>query len=422
MSEKRRDSKKRILRDGEYQREDGRYEYRYTDNLGNRKSVYSWKLVETDKLPAGKRSCKALRTIEDTLNELTKEGIDIFKNKAVTLNDCHQEYLSLLKNVKEITKQNYEEAYDRYIRNELGNKLVSEITYVMIKKLYQKMAYEKKYKLTTISIVDALLNAAFDLAIKNNVIKNNPCQDAMKEIRKDDALKNNTGHAMSGIEQERFLNFLSTDTNMRKWKPLFTFLLGTGCRISEALALKWEDCDFENGVIYIRHTITRYKNEDGVRQKHIGTPKTKKSNRMIPMLTDVRKLLLAEQERQKELGIQPETIDGYSGFVFVNKRGCVYSINTANYRIRTTIKKYNDAETANAVKEGREPILISKYTPHSLRHTFCTRFCEVESNVKVIQEIMGHSNIYTTMNIYNDAMEEVKTASFKNLDKQIKIV
>ena len=60
-------------------------------------------------------------------------------------------------------------------------------------------------------------------------------------------------------------------------------------------------------------------------------------------------------------------------------------------------------------------------TPHIMRHTFCTRFCENETNVRVIQEIMGHSDISTTMNIYAEATESKKKESFENLQGKIKI-
>lgn len=71
--------------------------------------------------------------------------------------------------------------------------------------------------------------------------------------------------------------------------------------------------------------------------------------------------------------------------------------------------------------EGREPTLIRHFSAHNLRHTFCTRYCEVESNIKAIQEIMGHADIETTMNIYAEATKEVKKQSFANLEGKIKI-
>ena len=61
MSKKRRDSKNRVLRSGESQRKDGRYAYKYIDTFGNPQFVYAWKLVPTDKTPAGKREDISLR-------------------------------------------------------------------------------------------------------------------------------------------------------------------------------------------------------------------------------------------------------------------------------------------------------------------------------------------------------------------------
>ena len=74
-----------------------------------------------------------------------------------------------------------------------------------------------------------------------------------------------------------------------------------------------------------------------------------------------------------------------------------------------------------AAKERREPILIPHFSCHSLRHTFCTRFCENETDLKIIQEIMGHADISTTMNVYNEATKERKQASFARLEGKIKI-
>ena len=81
---KRKDNKGRILRDNEYQKSDGRYEYRYPDGKGGLKSVYSWRLVETDKTPAGKKHTAALRELEKTIKRDIEDGIIVQKN--ITLN------------------------------------------------------------------------------------------------------------------------------------------------------------------------------------------------------------------------------------------------------------------------------------------------------------------------------------------------
>ena len=65
--------------------------------------------------------------------------------------------------------------------------------------------------------------------------------------------------------------------------------------------------------------------------------------------------------------------------------------------------------------------LLPHFSCHHLRHTFCTRFCENETNLKVIQEIMGHADITTTMDIYNEATKDKKKESFAGLEGKIKI-
>ena len=72
-------------------------------------------------------------------------------------------------------------------------------------------------------------------------------------------------------------------------------------------------------------------------------------------------------------------------------------------------------------KKKRAPQLLPHFSCHNLRHTFCTRFCENEKDLKVIQEIMGHADITTTMNIYNEATKERKVASFVNLEGKIRV-
>ena len=122
-----------------------------------------------------------------------------------------------------------------------------------------------------------------------------------------------------------------------------------------------------------------------------------------------------------EYGLCTCEIDGYSGFIFSNRCGYVHNPQTLNRAIKRIVKEYNARETQQAKEEKREPILLPDFSMHVLRHTFCTRFCENETNVKVIQEIMGHADISTTMDIYAEATEEKKKEVFANLDNKIKI-
>ena len=139
------------------------------------------------------------------------------------------------------------------------------------------------------------------------------------------------------------------------------------------------------------------------------------------MLSAVREALETEFERQKIIGFNETMVDGYTGFVFQNRYGDPISAGSVDKAILRIYTDYNEDEIVNADKEGREPFLIRHFSVHNLRHTFCTRFCENETNIKVIQEIMGHADIETTMNIYAEATERKKKDSFENLEGKIKI-
>lgn len=193
------------------------------------------------------------------------------------------------------------------------------------------------------------------------------------------------------------------------------------CRVGELIGLRWCDCDFKNNTISINHNLLYRQQENGACEMHITTPKTKQGIRIIPMLKEVKSALLEERMKQMQYGFCTAEIDGYSDFVFCNRFGYVHNPMTINRAIKRIYTAYNEEETAKANKEHREPVLIPHFSVHNLRHTFCTRFCENETNVKVIQEIMGHADISTTMNIYAEATEKKKKEVFKNLEGKIKI-
>ena len=86
------------------------------------------------------------------------------------------------------------------------------------------------------------------------------------------------------------------------------------------------------------------------------------------------------------------------------------------------VDDYNAEETALAKKERREPLLLPQFSAHHLRHTFCTRFCENETNIKVIQAVMGHADISTTMDIYAEATEEKKQEVIANMENKLFIM
>ena len=198
--------------------------------------------------------------------------------------------------------------------------------------------------------------------------------------------------------------------------PIVTVLLGTGMRIGECIGLRWEDLDFENRMISVNHNLTDRPDSKGRCGKHIQTPKTEAGTRIIPMIQEVYEAFLTEYEIQKCLGFCEEEIDGYYGFVFTTAYHTVYSAAAVNNAIHRATKAYNNKEEEEAKKECREPLLLPDFSAHHLRHTFCTRLCENETNLKVIMDIMGHADISTTMDIYAECTKEKKKEVMTNIE------
>ena len=422
MSEKRKDNKGRILRNGEVQRSDGMYMYRYNDAGGVRRTIYSWRLVETDKIPPRKKACEPLRELEKQLERDTDDGIQSFIAAKKTINDFYEKYMSMKQEIKPSTHSTYESTYNQYIRQELGFRPIGSVKYSDIKKFYLSLYYDKHLKPNTIHAVNTVLHPIFTLAVRDGYIRNNPAYQVYAELKKQYNWEQEKRHALTEQQQENFISYVRNSTKYYRWLNMFVLFLGTGCRVGEITGLRWEDCDFEENIISINHNLIYCKNKDGKGYRfYITTPKTKAGERIIPMLKAVRQALLEERINQMMTGFNQTVIDGYSGFIFQTRNGNVRKGADINKVLAQIIRDFNEEETETAKKQRRDPELLPHFTVHNFRHTFCTRFCENETNLKVIQEIMGHANISTTMDVYNEATKEQKKTSFANLEGKIKI-
>ena len=191
---------------------------------------------------------------------------------------------------------------------------------------------------------------------------------------------------------------------------------------AEALGLRWQDLDYDRRTISINHSLSYYqKPESNKSVLRISKPKTEAGIRTIPMLDVVKDSFEMLYEEQLENGFNETEIDGMSGFVFSNRFGNVHNPQAINRAIKRIYEAYNVEEVLKAAKEKREPILIPHFSCHHLRHTFCSRFCENETNLKVIQSIMGHANIETTMDIYAEVTETKKHESMQELAKKLDV-
>ena len=408
MATKRKDSHRIVLKKGEYQRTNGTYAYRWTDGKGKRHEVYA-------------RDLDDLRAKEKEIDADTNEGIKV-EARYVIINEMYDLWVQLKRGIKDNTFENYKYMYNTFVRPSFGKKRIQTLKKSDVKIFYNYLADQRCLQASTIDSIHNVLHQVLDMAVDDKYIRSNPSDKALKELKQSHAFKTEKRRALTIAEQELFLNYLRNNETYSHWYPIFAVMLGTGMRVGEITGLRWCDIDLDNGVIDINHTLVYYCHRHEVELNgcyfNINTPKTKASNRKIPMIESVKEAFLMEKANQEKSGIKcSAVIDGYSDFIFVNRNGKTQHQGTLNKAIRRIIRDCNDEVLLN---DENATVLLPHFSCHSLRHTFSTRMCEAGINVKVIQDTLGHQDISTTMNIYTDATKEMKKQEFESLDNYLK--
>ncbi len=395
MSEKRRDNKNRILRSGESQRQDGRYAYKYTDSFGKPQFVYAWKLVPTDKTPAGKRDDISLREKIKEIQKDLDDGIDTI-GKKMTVCQLYAKHTRQRGNVKHNTQNGRKRLMRLLEQDRLGACPIENVKMSDAKEWAMRMK-ENGISYKTISNDKRSLKAAFYMAIQDDCIRKNPFDFALNTVIEDDTTPK---VPLSPAQEKSFLAFIENDEVYKKYYDEIVILLGTGLRISELCGLTLADLDLENRTINIDQQLLR-NTEGGY---YTDDPKTKSGNRQILMREEVYQAFMRVIQNRKKA--QPFKIDGYTDFLFLNLNG--YPKVACNYdsMFRGLVKKYN---------KSHDEALPKVTTPHTLRHTFCTNLANAGMNPKALQYIMGHSNIQMTLNYYAHATFESARAEMERV-------
>lgn len=405
MAKVRKDGKGRVLHKGEsYIKKRKLYSFSYVDVYGKRKFLYAGDLGE-------------LREREKQLQKDKLDKLDVYVMTNADINFVFDRYISTKTELRGTTRTNYVYIYNRFVKKGFGKKKIADVRFSDVLLFYNGLL-EKGLKVNTVDSVHSVLHPTFQLALRDNVIRSNPTDGVMAELKK--KLKGDSGirHALTIEEQRAFLDYLENPEYIR-WKPLFTVMFGTGCRVGEIIGLRWSDVDFEDSSISINHSISYYPREDkGFKcEFEVSAPKTEAGIRMIPMLDKVREALLLEKKNQMELGYHSIVeVGGMSDFIFCNRFGNLHNPSSINREIKRIVENYNAWEEIRAKRESREALILPRFSCHITRHSFCSRLCENETNVKVIQSVMGHKDIQTTLDIYAEVSEQKKKDIFKNLN------
>lgn len=397
MASERKDSMGRALYQGEYERPDGKFKFAYTEN-GKRLYLYAPTLAE-------------LREKEKKVNKLRLEGIDTYLSGTASLNYLFERYIRMRSGLRAKTRENMKYVYCHYVKEKIGYKGVSEIMYSELVLFYEHLLDEEGLSLNTLKSVNRVLLPVFEMAVKDDIILNNPCTGALAAASAKPGKNHGVRKALTREEQWHFMTYLKETPEYRHWLPLFTVILGTGCRIGEVIGLRWCDLDMENRVIDINHSIVYYAEQGAATSKsvvHVSLPKTVAGIRKIPMTPKVYEAFMEERRTQEKKGFNTTEIDGMTGFIFTNRFGNVHNPQTINLAIKRIQEDHNAKELLKAAKEKREPVLIPSFSCHCLRHTFCSRLIENDQDIKTVQTIMGHANYETTLDIYTEISDMKK--------------
>ena len=381
MSEKRRDNRNRILHDGEYQREDGRYRYRYIDEDGNEKNVYSWRLTKNDSMPNGKKPEPSLREREKEIQADLFDRI-VSNGGNYTVLELVEKYVSLKTGIRHNTAAGYKTVINVLKKEAFGSKRIDKVHLSDAKQWLIKLQKVDGKGYSTIHSIRGVLRPAFQMAVDDDLIRKNPFGFELATVIVNDSV---TREAITRKQERNFLKFIQEDSHYKKYYDAIYILFKTGLRISEFCGLTISDIEFSEMRINVDHQLQRVSSMEYVIEK----PKTKSGMRYVPMTEEVAncfRRIISEREAPK---VEP-MIDGYTGFLFLDKNNKPkVALHWEKY-FSHIVQKYNKIYR----------IQMPKITPHVCRHTFCSNMAKSGMNPKTLQYIMGHSDISVTLNVY----------------------
>ncbi len=381
MSEKRRDNRNRILREGEYQRTDGRYRYRYIDEDGKEKNVYSWRLDKNDPTPKGKKRETSLREKEKQIQADLFDHI-VTNGGNYTVIELVEKYVSLKTGVSHNTRAGYKTVINVLKKEAFGKQRIDKVRLSDAKAWLIKLQQVDGRGYSSIHSIRGVLRPAFQMAVDDDLIRKNPFGFELASVIVNDSV---TREAITRKQERELLKFIKEDKHFCRYYDAIYILFNTGLRISEFCGLTFSDLEFDQKRIKVDHQLQRTSQMKYV----VGAPKTESGIRYVPMSEEV----VACFRRILANRVAPKTepmVDGYAGFLFLDKNNKpMVALHWEKY-LEHIIEKYNKIYR----------IQMPKVTPHVCRHTFCSNMAKSGMNPKTLQYIMGHSDISVTLNVY----------------------
>lgn len=326
-----------------------------------------------------------------------KKGIDTKKIKNLTFGEVADEWLRTYS--KSSVKQGSiiaREIQAKLLKKYFGGTPIAKITH----RIYQNFFNDRDdegYARNTMLGVNNTGNMIFKYALKNKFITENPAIDIVvpcKEITVEELENKDILIEEKYLDRSELTRFLKavSEHGLVQEKEMFYLLAFSGFRPGEMCALKWPDFDFENNRIRITKTLLGTNRKNYI----IDTPKTKKSVRVVPVDSDIMKMILIHKDKQakrrtEEIKIIPDYHD--AGFVFRDSGGYPYTVQAVRSRMYSLLKKTDIKKHA---------------TPHIFRHTYVSMLAEAGVDLKTIMSRVGHEDEKTTLLIYTHVTKKMQ--------------
>lgn len=352
---------------------------------------------------------KTQKIVKDKLKAIQESNLTgtITENSLMSLRDWMQEWLMNYKKLilKQTTYENYMLYYETHIRNcVLGSTPLSKITTTQLQAFYNEKLRngrsDGKGGLSSRSVryLHILIRGALEQAYKNDLIPKNVSKAVILPIKSQKEIKPLT------LEEVQQLLLTAKEYSIY---PLILLEAFSGLRKGEILALKWDDIDWLGEKLHVRHSLCRVLADENSKPKQykliLMEPKTQKSRRTIPLNEIVILALKKHKKQQNEEKIRNRDIYMDNNMVFAKMDGDYISP-------RDLLRVYHSLLKKSGIEKKRF---------HDMRHTFATILLNEGESPKVIQELLGHSNISTTMDIYSHVLEETKVKSIDKLTDKI---
>lgn len=397
MSKKRRDNKNRILHNGEIQKADGRYRFKYQDINGRTSYVYSWRLDKNDPTPKGKPRDLSLREKEkqieqDLFNQVVPNGGNL------TVIQLVEKYVSLKTGVRQTTVTGYKTVINALKKEAFGRIRIDKVKTSDAKAWLIKLQKKDGRGYSSIHSIRGVLRPAFEMALNDDLIRKNPFAFELSSVVVNDSV---TREAITRKQERDLLKFIKEDAHFCRYYDAIYILFNTGLRISEFCGLTIKDIDFKKMRINVERQLQRSSNMEYIIEK----PKTESGTRFVPMTKEVAdcfKNIISNRENPK---VEP-MVDGIVGFLCLDKNDMpMVALHWEKY-MQHIREKYN------SIYKVQMPCV----TPHVCRHTFCSKMAKSGMNPKTLQYIMGHADISVTLNTYThvnfeDAQNEMERLS-----------